>query len=86
MFYISFCRGVITVSETKYVFVQFTYAGKSGFMVHMDPGGNVPSVVRFAVNLVRWPEWASALRIFSGYLLTLHNVYLPLFKYFLSQT
>merc|ERR1712223_1598690 len=23
---------------------------------------NVPSVVRFAVTLVRWPEWASALK------------------------
>ena len=55
-------------SEQKLILdlCQFTYAGKSGFMVHMDPGGNVPSVVRFAVNLVRWPEWASALRIFSG--------------------
>ena len=39
------------------------YDGKSGFMVHIEPGGKVPSVVLFAVTLVRWPEWASALKI-----------------------
>ena len=45
----------------------------------------MPSVVRFAVNLVRWPEWASALRIFSGYLLTLHNGYNTIVQVFLQN-